>query len=36
MKNLLVLLLAAMMFAGCVTRVFFDSSEEGAEVYRLV
>lgn len=33
MKNLLVLLLAAMMFAGCVTRVFFDSSEEGAEVY---
>ena len=27
------MILAAMVFSGCVTRVFFDSSEEGAEVY---
>lgn len=33
MKNLLIVFLAAVMCSGCVTRVFFDSSEEGAEVY---
>ena len=33
MKNLMIVVLAALMVSGCVTKVFFDSSEPGAEVY---